>query len=650
MSLGRDLLYTGSQDGVVQVLDIGSGQCLRTLKGHEGQPVRAVCLARGKLYSAGDDGSVCEWDVKKGKVLRKFEGGNVVGMSGASGGKVIIAHGDIVKLLEIGSGSDNASGSACTSPTASVVASAPPSPPLSPTPSYIPQNHFADLRPVDSISNRPDGTESVMSHPTAETTDDVQALRNQLARLQTILTRQTLTTSRLKQDLLATRSELSALKSEQSAAVEYKSRAEEAEEELVAAKELLVTYKAELDLTQEAHSHAFAYLQQSSNRSWVEIEKEISGLKEMVQESASFLFSHDELGAFLPARKVGRCWDKDDEWDSDVEVEEGTEWWRKNTRFSGGPTLGDIKDPGAIKWWRDDSADVMPSAHASPEDSMEEDDDIIVKAVVVKGARRLSDGGVMTIADSPTSATPASSPPPVPRSAVLPPSSAIAAAKMFSSVGSSEENHPDATHDARRQRPTPRRSNSWFKPIQNWVETLGEVIVPIGPGETPPAPHLRPHSSAVSVASDGSFGESVGRKNVVRVRRADVWRFDEGEQGKQAQPGGMVATMITEDLESIVRESAAVPRPSKGAGKRLVVGTGGSPSISGPDSAVDVRVPSYPIRLGQKHIHEPRGAVNHNGSHSALEKVANAFENVFEGVVGSGGFWGGWGNKEKVHG
>ncbi|KND02869.1 uncharacterized protein SPPG_01949 [Spizellomyces punctatus DAOM BR117] len=336
-------------------------------------------------------------------------------------------------------------GSGTSSPTGS----APPSPPQSPTPADEPDT--PDIHPTDSASNAPNGTESILTsheseaHPTAAS-DDIRVLKLQLAQAQELVAKQNRQKLRLKSELVAARTELAHIKADMSMAQESVARAAEAEEELAAAKELLVTYKTELNVTQEAHEAAFEYLKRSADRNWIEIEKEISGLYAMLQNPFTPLFVKDDLEGFMPPRQVPRCWDTDSEFDSDVEVDESLAWWRRDA-----PVEGVKRDPAKLQWWRpdadhpDESEEVESASVSSNESGIPSD--VVAHSVVVKAHRKLSDGAVM-ITDSPS--------PPL---------------------------------------DTPRkRTNSWFRPIQTWVEHLNDIV------------EDRP---------------------VVRVRSRDVYRFDE---------------------------------------------------------------------------------------------------------------------------
>ncbi|KAJ3150906.1 hypothetical protein HDU89_002903 [Geranomyces variabilis] len=620
MILGRDLLYIATEAGTISVLDTESGQTLRTLRsrtaaaptsspppsptgGSFSPPhsaagtvaaaaaaaaVRSLCLAKGRLYSATADGFVQEWDVKKGRAVRKFAITNppcVAVCADAANGRVIVTCATRVTQIRLsvppqttGSPAPSPAPSAHSAPLASPVAAA-----------LFNPNDGDTLRPADSISNP--GRAAPNDLP-----DDVAALKRQIAHLRAQLS-----------------SPVHHQQAHQHHAEHLQTRVEDAEEELQAAKDLLVSYKAELEITQQAHAYAFSYLSQSSNRTWFEIEKEIRGLHAMIDNPPTPLDREEDLTPFLPRRKVARSWARDDDWDSDVDLDEDEPpWWRN---MDG---LADRTRPSDIKWWREERGakhTAEPEGYTSVSESRQsdedrDDDDVPAEddddddenphrahkddgaaeeqpstpppKIRVRATVRLPDGSIMT-------QQPASIPSPqLPRRVTVPAATAIAAARCLatsppqsrnSSSGSHHHHHhhhrragaDDGAARAHRRQSQPssrfpaaaatpvKRLSSWFAPIQSWVENVVATVDPAFPAVAPqhsntsPSPSINGtplvatttttttmpakfatsrSSTAGSEAASGTTGTAGGggkAKKAVRVRQADVWRFDDGD-------------------------------------------------------------------------------------------------------------------------
>lgn len=66
---------SGSNDQKIKVWDASTGECIRTLTGHE-DLVRALAFdpSRGRLVSGSYDRTVKVWDLRTGKMVREFKG------------------------------------------------------------------------------------------------------------------------------------------------------------------------------------------------------------------------------------------------------------------------------------------------------------------------------------------------------------------------------------------------------------------------------------------------------------------------------------------------------------------------------------------------------------------------------------------------
>ena len=70
-----DYIVSGSNDCKIKVWSASTGECLRTLTGHD-MLVRTLSYdpASGRLVSGSYDRSIKVWDVATGKVVREFRG------------------------------------------------------------------------------------------------------------------------------------------------------------------------------------------------------------------------------------------------------------------------------------------------------------------------------------------------------------------------------------------------------------------------------------------------------------------------------------------------------------------------------------------------------------------------------------------------
>ena len=74
-SVHDDLIVSGSNDCKIKVWDADTGECLRTLVGHE-YLVRALTFdpRSGRLVSGSYDKTVKVWDLHTGRLVREFRG------------------------------------------------------------------------------------------------------------------------------------------------------------------------------------------------------------------------------------------------------------------------------------------------------------------------------------------------------------------------------------------------------------------------------------------------------------------------------------------------------------------------------------------------------------------------------------------------
>jgi F-box and WD-40 domain protein 1/11 len=76
--LQDDLIVSGSNDCMIKVWSASTGECIRTLLGHD-LLVRALSFdpANQRLVSASYDRTVKVWDLRTGKIVREFRNSHV---------------------------------------------------------------------------------------------------------------------------------------------------------------------------------------------------------------------------------------------------------------------------------------------------------------------------------------------------------------------------------------------------------------------------------------------------------------------------------------------------------------------------------------------------------------------------------------------
>ena len=74
----NDIIVSGSSDCKIKVWSATTGECIRTLVGHD-DLVRALSFdpPTGRLVSASYDRTVKVWDLRSGKMMREFRGSHV---------------------------------------------------------------------------------------------------------------------------------------------------------------------------------------------------------------------------------------------------------------------------------------------------------------------------------------------------------------------------------------------------------------------------------------------------------------------------------------------------------------------------------------------------------------------------------------------
>lgn len=67
LAVSRDHIFSGSFDATIKCWDAQTGECLRTLEGHQGPVSSIVAFPSGdRVISASFDKTLRLWDVEKG--------------------------------------------------------------------------------------------------------------------------------------------------------------------------------------------------------------------------------------------------------------------------------------------------------------------------------------------------------------------------------------------------------------------------------------------------------------------------------------------------------------------------------------------------------------------------------------------------------
>lgn len=72
-------LCSGSDDHTIRIWDVVTGECVGTLKGHNGSVFALGMLSDGRLCSGGGDNMIKIWDLATYKCIQTLQGhGNYV--------------------------------------------------------------------------------------------------------------------------------------------------------------------------------------------------------------------------------------------------------------------------------------------------------------------------------------------------------------------------------------------------------------------------------------------------------------------------------------------------------------------------------------------------------------------------------------------
>ncbi|KAI8809322.1 hypothetical protein BJ742DRAFT_232335 [Cladochytrium replicatum] len=331
------VLFSSSKDGSVKVWDVEGAKCVRTLVGHDRLPVRAVAVAEGgRLFTAGDDKAIVEWDVLRGKAVRTLAGHQAAvsslvvtpnGLMYSGSGDTTISIWDIgSQLIDSGAGASNVNSQLYAPHVVGGVTKQ-----RNGYPPHNNNNHH-------------------QYNSTGELERDLAIIREQLAKAQDQLSKQNRVRLRLKSELTAAHQELAAAREEVNALQGAATRVVEAEEELSAAKELLITYQDELESVQEAHVVAMSYILREIDRQHLEIEMDLAGTMALLEHPWTPLYKKESgIEEYMPRKPWSKCWETDDEWDSDVDLDEEERWWRHENGYDVKKRVADAGGPSGME-------------------------------------------------------------------------------------------------------------------------------------------------------------------------------------------------------------------------------------------------------------------------------------------------------------
>jgi hypothetical protein len=101
---------SGSVDRTVRVVDLGTGQLLRSFDGGHTSAVTNVGFSLDSRYVFASGGNVIQWDVSTGNQVRRFEGhtGAVIGMALSPDGRRLLTGGDdkTIRLWDVATGKE----------------------------------------------------------------------------------------------------------------------------------------------------------------------------------------------------------------------------------------------------------------------------------------------------------------------------------------------------------------------------------------------------------------------------------------------------------------------------------------------------------------------------------------------------------------
>ncbi|KAJ3396767.1 hypothetical protein HDU92_001871 [Lobulomyces angularis] len=307
-------LFSGSSDGTIKVYDyLNGGEMLYDLVGHGGHTVVSLFYSNDNvLYSAGDDKSIVQWstDLEDGVPVHSLLGHkDLISSLCANQGLLYSAESDFIYVWDIDATNDALSFD---------------------SPSLL-ENLSIDIPSFNSKL-------SDVSNKILDPADEIRALKEQLSRAQELLEKQDKHKLKLRSEVSSLRTELSMVKSDLAISISKHERLPVLIEELNSTKDLLNQYKSELQSCQSAHAIAVSGFLQNFDTQWMAIESDLASTQRWLNEMDTIAkFNHD-LANYMPLnpRKSKDLWERDSDWDSDIEeeIQSKNNWWRSNDTSS----------------------------------------------------------------------------------------------------------------------------------------------------------------------------------------------------------------------------------------------------------------------------------------------------------------------------